>query len=474
MKKTYSLLFFSFILAQAFGQGNYAKSNITLLDNWYEPSTLPEPTYGIKYQAVVGYAQNGKEYAIIGSTSGTYFIDVTNPTNIVQRDYVKGRRSQCIWREFAIYGKYCYMVSDDGAPNSLQIADLSYLPDSVHVVYDDNTIFERSHTIFVDNGRLYCGSVTKKSGGGSYSMAVYSLTNPVLPVFLRSLNQDYPSISSVHDMWVDNDTVFASAAYQGLFMYRYDAINNKFVAMDQLTNYPDQGYNHSGTLTPNRKTFVFCDEVPANKAVKVIDVSQFGNITVKSTFKSNPGATPHNPYVVGNNRVVIAYYQDGVQIFDISNPSLPVKTGYFDTDTLHGLNDNYTFNPAYHGNWGAWPYLPSGKLLASDMQNGLYVLDASAALNTTTGIAPVVRENSMVVYPNPFEDNFTLDIELAESSTAVYQVIDLSGREVLAGGLNLQQGNNEVNLSAAQLAPGFYTVKLSCGTFSAVRKITKQ
>lgn len=472
MKKLTSLLFVAFAL-NSLAQPNYAKQNISLLGNWYDPSVVKENTYGIKYQAVVGYAQNGREYAIIGSTAGTYFIDVTNPSSLVQRDYVKGRRSGCIWREFAIYGKYCYMVSDDGAPNSLQIADLSYLPDSVHVVYDDNAIFERSHTVFVDNGRLYCGGVTKKSGGGSYSMAVYSLANPQLPVFLRSLNMDYPSINYVHDMWVDNDTVFASGAYQGLFVYRYDAINNKFIALDQLTNYPDQGYNHSGTLTPNRKTFVFCDEVPNGKAVKVIDVSQFGNISVKSTFKSNVGATPHNPYSVGNDRVVIAYYQDGVQIYDISNPSVPVKTGYFDTDTLHGLNDNFTFSPAYHGNWGAWPYLPSKRLLASDMQNGLYVLDATAALYTTTGVSNAVRENKLAVYPNPFDDRFTMDVELAESAEAVYEVTDIGGRVVLSGRLFLQQGSNEVHLETGHLAKGFYTVRLSSGAMSAVKKVAK-
>ena len=133
MKKTILLCLMVF-LAMA-GHAQYDHQNINLFSNFDDPNVTPEPTYGIRYQSCYGWANpiDGKEYGIIGSTSGTYIIEVTDPSNIVQRDYVPGRHTDCIWHEFKTYGNYLYIISDDAGNNSLQIADMSYLPDSVHI-----------------------------------------------------------------------------------------------------------------------------------------------------------------------------------------------------------------------------------------------------------------------------------------------------------------------------------------------------
>ena len=35
---------------------------------------------------------------------------------------------------------------------------MQYLPDSVHVVHNGTTYFERSHTLFIDQDKMYCGA----------------------------------------------------------------------------------------------------------------------------------------------------------------------------------------------------------------------------------------------------------------------------------------------------------------------------
>ncbi len=55
-----------------------------------------------------------------------------------------------------------------------------------------------------------------------------------------------------------------------------------------------------------------------------------------------------------------AYYRDGVVITDVTNPSVMVKTGEYDTSPLSGSG--------YNGSWGVYPYLPSGNIIASDME----------------------------------------------------------------------------------------------------------
>ena len=118
---------------------------ITKLSQWMAPTLTI-------YNEVWGIAQNGREYAVIGSWRGTYFLDVTDPVNPVMVDYVPGMDESCICvhRDYHDYNGYLYMVTDEN-PATLQIVDLSYLPDSVFVVYDSDVLFTRSHNIFIDS-----------------------------------------------------------------------------------------------------------------------------------------------------------------------------------------------------------------------------------------------------------------------------------------------------------------------------------
>jgi hypothetical protein len=60
-------------------------------------------------------------------------------------------------------------------------------------------------------------------------------------------------------------------------------------------------------------------------------------------------------------------YERGVTILDLSDPLAPSEIGHFDT---FPSSNNASFN----GVWGVYPYLPSGIILASDIQGGLYIL----------------------------------------------------------------------------------------------------
>ena len=421
MKKQLLLIVFVLTCTYA-GAQVYSSQNISMLSNWFDPAVLPEPVYSIKYNGVWGWDDgNGNEYALVGSTAGTYFVNVTNPAAPVVADFVAGRRNNCIWREIKTYTHYAYLISDDGSPNSFQIVDLQYLPDSVHVVYDNDALFERAHTLFVDGNKLYCASVKGGVFPGQSSMAVFSLVNPELPFLLRSLNNDFslPS-NSVHDMFVRNDTVYASCGFDGLFLFKFNSSTNQFSLINSLTTYPQQGYNHSSALTDDSQTLVFMDEVPDGLGVKLMDVSNLSNLTVNRVFHSNTGATPHNPFVVGNT-CYIAYYQDGLYVYDISNPAQETLLGYFDTHHQTPLGSYQS--PAYAGAWGAYPFLPSGRILVSDMQNGLYVLDASAI----QGIQEK-SQNAFSLYPNPAENGSVLNYTFIEPKEGTFTLRDVAGR----------------------------------------------
>lgn len=356
----------------------YNSLNIQLKSIWRNTVIDSITDFGNqRYSGCYGWTDSvsGKNYAILGGTDGTYFIDISDPSHPVTRDYVPGGLDSCTWREYKTYQNYVYMASDDPDSNRFQIADLSFLPDSVHVIHDSDSIIRRSHTLFIDGDKLYCGGLSYADT--TAAMAVYSLSNPARPVLLRKLEQDYPFIDYVHDMFVRNDTIYASAGHQGLFMFILQG-DSQFVMVGQYSMYPWQGFNHSSYLTENGKYLVFTDEVPAGLPFKVIQVDDFSNISLVATQNSNNYATPHNPYI-RDGVLYMASYQDGLWMYDLNNNGVPVLKGYFDT---YWQNDGGGFNdPDYAGCWGAYPFYENGIVIASDMQNGLFVLDVSGALS---------------------------------------------------------------------------------------------
>jgi hypothetical protein len=63
-------------------------------------------------------------------------------------------------------------------------------------------------------------------------------------------------------------------------------------------------------------------------------------------------------------------------VFDISDTNNIVKVAYYDTYE----NTNYA---GYDGCWGVYPYLESGNIIASDTENGLYMI------SITGGVLPL-------------------------------------------------------------------------------------
>ena len=438
------------LLTSMMANAQFTFQNIALLGQFNDTTVVAEPVYGIRYQSCWGWVHPTTlhEYGIIGSTAGTYIIDVTDPANLIQSDYIPHRQTDAIWHEYKTFGNYLYIISDDGGNNSLQIADLSTLPDSANVIYDSNSIFTHSHTLFIDGSKLYVASVS--STGNFSSMNVYSLANPALPSLLRRLDDDFPAIGSVHDMFVSNDTVYASCGYDGLYIFHYDEILNQFVNLGSLTNFPTSRYNHSSDLSPNHQILYMCDEVPDGMPFSIVDVSDISNPTVLSTMSTNPGCTPHNPYVEGD-LLYIAAYQDGLYVYDISVPSSPVQIGYFDT---HPQNPTGTYpSPAYQGCWAAYTKLPSGNILASDMQLGLFVLDVSGL---PTSVKNENLNTGISIYPSPAINELFVKIENPTGSQSI-TLTDITGKIVLTENAEM---NNINKISVNKIAAGQYTVTI--------------
>ncbi|HMS65016.1 MAG TPA: choice-of-anchor B family protein, partial [Ignavibacteria bacterium] len=325
-----SLIYYSASFSQSI-------NNMTLLGQKNDFVSGGTPS-GFHYASCIGYVSGGREYAIIGHYAGTTVYDITNTNNIVNKGTIPGPGSTYNYREMKTYSHYLYIVSEGG--QGVQIADLQYLPDSVHFVR--SFVFPgytRSHSISQDGRFLY-------SNGGNYNnggVFILDLLDPENPVKRGQWGTRY-----VHDCSIRNDTIYAASIYDG-YLVMLDAKNKDSIKFIREFTYPG-AVTHNAWTTDNRRTLVTTDEGGSNHA-KLWDITNLSNQVQIADLAPYDGASMvHNAYFKGDS-LYLAHYRAGVIVYNVSNPSNPVEVGHY--DTWPGTNST-----AYQGCWNVYPYFP--------------------------------------------------------------------------------------------------------------------
>ncbi len=454
MKHTFKLL--ALLTFLIFAPNAIAQYKFEKLSNWSDESISPIGNQ--KFSDLWGYADSaGREYIILGSVDGTNFINVSNPEEPVLIQKFPGRYNQAINRDFHTYKHYAYGVADQG-PSSLQIFDLQYLPDSVVKVYDSTNLLTRTHNIFIDNSRLYLASHTD-SDGNFHALSVLSLEDPANPVLIATLEPPVINgrsmIDHVHDLHVRNDTAYLFSGNDGLFIYDYrDPLNPRLLSA--LTHYGDKGYNHSGWLNDAGTGLVFADETKGSR-LKYINVSDIRNPNQTSMFGSHhsDGSVAHNP-LIRDTLVFVSYYHLGVVAFDKSNPTDIRKVAAYDTYPQSVQSDGKHNFSGFNGCWGVYPLLPSGTIAASDMTNGLFLFrleeDPNAFLDQKT------EKQNLSIYPNPFQQGFSIQTDNLQPGTFRISITDLSGRTIMEKQADIYANMQVLSVDMQKYPAGTYLV----------------
>ena len=307
-----------------------------------------------------GYVDElGNEYAIVGMEAGVAVVNVTNPSAPTQVFFATGVNT--IWREVKVYGDKAYITNEGG--NGLMIIDLAPLPSSTALTvtnYTGSTYpFTTSHTLFIDeNGYCYVFGADNGVGGAIILNLNLPTTNPSFEV--GRYNAYY-----IHDGFARGDTLWAAAINDGFFIVI--DVSNKATPSTIITQNTPSFFTHNTWLSDNGQTLFTTDE-KSNAYVAAYDVSNLANITEIGRVQSNPGSNviPHNTYFL-NNYIVTSNYRDGVVIHDVCDPTNMVEIGNYDTSPAFSGN-------GFNGCWGVFPFFPSGNIIASDIENGLYIL----------------------------------------------------------------------------------------------------
>jgi len=461
-----SLLLFTYINAQD-------AHHMRVLGNWNNPNLAPNPDMpDQRWNELTGYVDTvkHKEYIIMGSIDSVYFFDVTDPTKIKLCDRRYGLNT-AINRDVETYEHYVYCVSDNAPAGKLQIYDLQYLPDSVHLVYESDTLGHNTHSIFInkDSKRLYM-CINKLNPKIIRGMDVLSLEKPDSPRYVASLDESlFGSVSCahVHEIYVRNDTGYCSCEYKGLYVVDFNDMQHQVPLGSISPPYPYSGYNHTSWVDPTGEYIAFTDESPHGLPVKIYKIRELSDMTYLTHFNTHEGATPHNVFWKGN-LLYLSWYQDGVYIFNVDTPRKPKIFAYYDTypQNQKGVYDNYK------GCWGVYPYLPSGNIAASDMTNGLFMLTIDMSVNGLQQMDPV---RNFSLWPVPFKNEINVQVSTLSAVQSTLEIKDIQGRTVFTKELELLAGEQNISLNLPEvLNSGMYIVTLANNYGLLHRKIVKE
>ena len=302
----------------------------------------------------------GNEYAIVGMNDGTSIIDLSDPLSPQEVLFVPGMNS--IWRDIKTYGNYAYVTTE--AMNGLLIIDLSNLPDSANTntyLYTgpSNAQWQRAHNIYIDDrGYAYIFGANRGSGG---AIILDLNQDPTQPVEIADINNWY-----VHDGMVKGDTLFLANGNNSLFSV-WDVSNPATPVL--FSQNPTVGYYSHNIWSSDDGNYIYTTEEDNGGHLSEFNISDLNNIDLTDKIQAEPGNNimPHNAFYI-NDYIVNSYYTTGIQIFDVKSKGNIVNVGHFDT------SPNFS-GPGSNGCWGVYPYLPSGIIIASDIENGFFVLD---------------------------------------------------------------------------------------------------
>lgn len=416
-------------------------------------------TYNETLNDVWGWVDtaNSKEYALVGVQNGLSIVDVTNPASPVQTNFFPGANS--IWRDMKTYGNYSYTVHDvfSGTSNGIFIVDMTTIGNSFPTTYTRKpTIsvngtsfnFNRAHNIYIDEaaGHLYVfGSNVGIGGALIFDIA----TDPTNPSLLGVFDDYY-----LHDGVGRGDTLWGAAVNNGIFL-PID-ISTPGTPTVMATKNTPFNFTHNIWFSDDNNR-VFTTDEKTSAFIAEYDVSDLNNISeldrIRTSFGTN--VIPHNVHFF-NNFLVNSYYTSGVQILDVSQPGLMIETGYFDTSLDSG--------DGFSGCWGAYPYLPSGNILATDRQRGLYVLGSDYTrgcylnVNVIDSITGQNIINASVQIPNSDmggNTNIFGNYRAGQAASGSYQMI-ISKSAYRTDTVNLTMSHGQAsNLQIALLPESF-------------------
>ncbi len=349
---------------------------------------------GVRVNDIWGWTdpETSRDYAIVGRTDGTSFVDVTDPPNPVvvgnlpKPDWAPGST----WRDMKVYRDHVFVVSDGAANHGMQVFDLTRLREfsGTPLTFDHDAHYDRVnsvHNIVINEETGFAYAVGSSRGGETCGGGLHmiDIREPKTPTFAgcfadattgRNLTGYSHDAQCVVYRGPDEEHVgkeICLGSNETALSIADVTDKENPVALSMMT-YPNVGYSHQGWLTEDHSYFYMNDELDEVRGLTqgtrtmIWDVTDLDDPILVREHVSENRASDHNLYIRGN-LMFQSNYNSGLRVLDITDPDAPREVGFL--DTVPGPD-----SPSMNGSWSNYPFFESGIVVVTSGREGLFVV----------------------------------------------------------------------------------------------------
>ncbi|MDQ3804941.1 MAG: choice-of-anchor B family protein [Acidobacteriota bacterium] len=349
--------------------------------------------------------QTGKEYALLGRSSGVSFVDISNPEQPVYLGNLPTHTVNSLWRGLKVYRDHVFVVSE-AADHGMQVFDLRRLrnvaaPPATFAATRHYDGFGSAHTLAVNEATGFAYAAGSRPGAGKTAgqdtcseargLHVVDIRDPAAPAFAGCVDSDgythetqcvvYRGPDAAHR---DREICFNSNEDTLTIV---DVTDKQSPAQLSRTTYEGRGYTHQGWLTEDHAHFILDDELDeqrqhVNTRTFVWDVSDLDAPRVRGMYLGATTSIDHNLYVRGRYAFE-SNYRSGLRVIDLRGVSTAAlaEAAFFD---VYPTDDQ----PLFNGTWSNYPFFGSGVVVASGIEQGLFVLRPRVGLPAGIDYSP--------------------------------------------------------------------------------------
>ncbi len=357
---------------------------------------------GINLNDIWGWTdpQTGIDYALVGRTDGTAFVDISDPVNPVYVGEVpmtEGANASS-WRDIKTYEDHAFIVSDGAGEHGMQVFDLTRLREveGEPITFEPDALYENVHSVHnlvinTESGYAYAvgaGGGGMTCGGGLHMINIQDPLNPQFAGCFADESTGRRGTGYSHDAQC---VIYEGPdeEYQGQEICF--GLNETAVSIADVTDkenpvaiaavpYPNVAYTHQGWLTEDHRYFYVNDEIDEisgqvdQTRTLIWDVADLDDPQLVKEYTYGTTSSDHNLYIE-DGLMYQSNYASGLRIHDISDPVNPEQVAYFDTTPM-GSN-----GPGYIGSWSNYPFFESGVIIVSSIGEGLFLLQKQDAVS---------------------------------------------------------------------------------------------
>ncbi len=356
---------------------------------------------GVRLNDIWGWEdpETGKEYALVGRSEGTSFVDLSDPSNpvyVANLPMTEGARAN-VWRDIKVYKDHAYIVADGAGPHGMQVVDLTKLRayDGEPMLLEEDFVYDNvnsAHNVVINEETGFAYIVGARGGGttcggGLHMVNIQDPKNPEFAGCFADPSTGRSGTGYSHDA--------QCVVYNGPDEEHHGkeicvGANETAISVADVTDkenpialstgaYPDYGYVHQGWFTEDQRYFYQNDELDelmgtvSQTRTIIWDLEDLDDPQVLAEFLNDNASSDHNLYIK-DNLMYQSNYVSGLQVFDISDAANPQRVGYFDTFPF--TDDAAGFS----GTWSNYPYFKSGVVIMTSGTEGLFVLETTPEL----------------------------------------------------------------------------------------------